>query len=98
MSWTPHTPRLQSRAQETILPPAGEATDRLVTQLGVIEPSAWFERAIAGLLLAANKRRLRAIVAVAYTTRPQGQSEAVGPSLSGKGRLNIHSVELVTPA
>ena len=33
----------------------------------VIEPSAWFERAIAGLLLAADKRRLRAIVAVAPT-------------------------------
>ena len=59
----------------TILTPAAEATDRVITQgcalaraiegIGVIEPSAWFERAIAGLLLAAYKRRLRAIVGAA---------------------------------
>jgi hypothetical protein len=45
--------------EETLLPkPTIEA-------LGFIEPSAWFERAISGLLLAAYKRRLRAIVPVA---------------------------------
>ena len=40
---------------------------RAIEAIGVIEPSAWFDRAIASLLLAAYKRRLRAIVAVAPT-------------------------------
>lgn len=32
---------------------------RAIEALGTIEPSGWFERAIAGLLLAAYKRQLR---------------------------------------
>jgi len=52
-----------------------DPTDRIVAQsralvraieaLGTIEPSGPFERALACLLMAAYKRRLRAIVAVA---------------------------------
>ncbi len=41
---------------------------RAIEALGTIEPSGWFERAISRLLLAAYKRRLRAIV----TTAPSG--------------------------
>ena len=37
----------------------------IVEALGTIEPSGWFERAIAGLLSAGYKQRLRAIVAAA---------------------------------
>jgi hypothetical protein len=40
----------------------GRALVRAVESLGVIEPTAWFERAIARLLLAAYKRRPRAII------------------------------------
>jgi hypothetical protein len=43
----------------------GKAIVRAIEALGTIEPSGPFERAIAGLLLAAYKRRLRAIVKVA---------------------------------
>ena len=73
---TPRSP-FASSLHRTILIPTVDATERVITQgralvcaieaIGVIEPSAWFERAIAGLLLAAYKRRLRAIVAVAPT-------------------------------
>ena len=42
----------------------GRALVRAIKALGTIEPSGWFERKIAGLLLAAYKRRLRAIVAM----------------------------------
>ena len=38
---------------------------RAIEALGTIEPSGPFERAIAGLLLAVYKRRLRAIVETA---------------------------------
>ena len=71
------TRRLPFHTQRTILAWAGDATEHGITQgqalvraievIGIIEPSAWFERAIAGLLLAAYKRRLRAIVAVEPT-------------------------------
>ena len=42
----------------------GKALVRAIEALGTIEPSGPFERAIAGLLLAAYKRRLRGIVEV----------------------------------
>ena len=38
---------------------------RAIEALGTIEPGGPFERAIAGLLLAAYKRRLRGIVEIA---------------------------------
>jgi len=43
----------------------GRALVRAIEALGTIEPSGWFERAMAGLLQAAYKRRLRAIIAAA---------------------------------
>jgi len=43
----------------------GKALVRAIEALGTIEPSCPFERAIAKLLLAAYKRRLREIVEVA---------------------------------
>jgi hypothetical protein len=43
----------------------GRALVRVIEALGTIEPTGWFERPIAGLLLAAYKRRLRGIVKVA---------------------------------
>lgn len=45
----------------------GRALVRAIEALGVIEPTAWFERAIASLLLAAYKRRLRAIIGAVPT-------------------------------
>lgn len=39
-------------------------TDRAIEPLGTIEPSGPFERALARLLMAAYKRRRRAIVKV----------------------------------
>ena len=42
----------------------GRALVRAIEALGTIEPSGWFERLIASLLLAAYKRRLRGIVEV----------------------------------
>ncbi len=38
---------------------------RAIEALGTIEPSGWSERALAGLLMAAYKRQLRAIIAAA---------------------------------
>ena len=43
----------------------GRALVRAIEAIGTIDTTGWFERAIAGLLLAAYKRRLRAVVAVA---------------------------------
>ena len=43
----------------------GRALVRAIEAIGTIQPSGWFERAIARLLLAAYKQRLRAIVAAA---------------------------------
>ena len=43
----------------------GQALVRAIEALGTIEPSSPFERAMASLLLAAYKRRLRGIVEVA---------------------------------
>jgi hypothetical protein len=43
----------------------GKALARAIAALETIEPSGWFERAIAGLLLLAYRRRLRGIVEVA---------------------------------
>ena len=43
----------------------GKALVRAIEAPGTIEPSGWFERAIARLLLAGYKRRLRAIVGAA---------------------------------
>ena len=43
----------------------GKALVRAIEALGTIEPSGPFERAIAGLLQMAYKRRLRAIVVAA---------------------------------
>jgi hypothetical protein len=43
----------------------GRALVRAIEGISAILPSAWFERAIAGLLLAAYKPRLRAITAAA---------------------------------
>jgi hypothetical protein len=40
----------------------GRALVRAIEALGIIEPSGWFERTLARLLLAGYKRRLRAIV------------------------------------
>jgi hypothetical protein len=40
----------------------GRALVRAIEASGVIDPSTWFERAIAGLLLAAYKPRLRATI------------------------------------
>lgn len=40
----------------------GRALVRAIEALGIIEPSGWFERALARLLLAGYKHRLRAIV------------------------------------
>jgi hypothetical protein len=42
----------------------GKALARAIAVLEIIEPSGWFERAIAGLLLLAYRRRLRGIVEV----------------------------------
>ena len=41
----------------------GRALVHAIEGLRVIEPSGWFERAIAGLLLAAYRRRLKMIIA-----------------------------------
>ena len=43
----------------------GRALVRAIEALGTIEPSGPFERIIAGLLMAAYKRRLRAIIGAA---------------------------------
>ena len=43
----------------------GRALVHAIEGLRVIEPSGWFERAIAGLLLAAYRRRLKMIIATA---------------------------------
>ncbi len=40
----------------------GQALVRAIEALDTIEPSGWSERALAGLLMAAYKRRLRAII------------------------------------
>ena len=40
----------------------GQALVRAIEAMGTIEPSGLFERAIAGLLLAGYKRRLKAII------------------------------------
>jgi hypothetical protein len=45
----------------------GRALVRAIEALGTIEPTGPFERALARLLLAAYKRRLRAIVKVVPT-------------------------------
>ena len=58
----------------------GRALVGAVEALGIIEPSAWSERAIAGLLLEAYKRRLRAILGVAPAwvgDRILGASESI---------------------
>ena len=54
-------------ARRTMLATVVDATDRVITQaralvraieaIGIIEPSAWFERAIAGPLLADHELR-----------------------------------------
>jgi hypothetical protein len=44
------------------LPAQGKALVRAIEALGTIEPTGPFERALARLLMAAYKRRLRAIV------------------------------------
>ncbi|MCK4472258.1 MAG: hypothetical protein KAW49_10780 [Anaerolineae bacterium] len=44
----------------------GRALVRAIEALGTIEPTGPFERALARLLLAAYKRRLRAIVEAAF--------------------------------
>ena len=43
----------------------GRALVHAIEWLRVVEPSGWFERAIAGLLLAAYRRRLKMIIAAA---------------------------------
>ena len=43
----------------------GKALARAIAAMETIEPSGWFERAVAGLLLSAYRRRLRGIVEVA---------------------------------
>jgi hypothetical protein len=43
----------------------GKALARAIAAMETIEPSGWFERAIAGLLLLAYRRRLRGIVETA---------------------------------
>jgi hypothetical protein len=43
----------------------GKALARAIAAMEIIEPSDWFERAIAGLLLSAYRRRLRGIVEAA---------------------------------
>lgn len=43
----------------------GRALVRAIEAIGTIDTTGWFERLNAGLLLAAYKRRLRAVVAVA---------------------------------
>ena len=45
----------------------GRALVRAIEALEIIEPTAGFERAIAGLLAKAYKRRLRAIIAAVPT-------------------------------
>jgi hypothetical protein len=45
----------------------GKALVRAIEALGTIEPTGPFERALAHLLMAAYKRRLRAIVRVVPT-------------------------------
>jgi hypothetical protein len=58
----------------------GRALVRAIEALGTIEPSGLFERLIAGLLLAAHKRRLRGLVEKApgwVVERIVGASEGV---------------------
>ncbi len=43
----------------------GKVLVRAIEALGVIEPSGWFERALAGILMAVYKRRLQGIIATA---------------------------------
>ena len=59
----------------------GRALVRAIEALGTIQPSGPFERALARLLIAAHKRRLRGIVAVA----PVWASEEM-PSASERGK------------
>ena len=42
----------------------GKALVRAIEAIGTIEPSGWFERMIARLLLAAYKQRLKGAIAV----------------------------------
>jgi hypothetical protein len=60
---------------------------RAVEALGTIEPTGWFERAIAGLLLASYKRRLRAIVEVA----PEWVTEKIlsASELAGERKVTV---------
>ena len=59
----------------------GRALVRAIEALGTIEPTGWFERLIAGLQLAAYKRRLRATVEVSpewVVERILSASERIG--------------------
>ena len=59
----------------------GRALARAIEALGTIDPTGPFERAIAGLLLTAYKRRLKSIVGAApswVSERIQSASERVG--------------------
>ncbi len=53
-----------SELTETILE-QGKALVRAIEALGTIEPSGWFERMLAGILMAVYKQRLRGIVETA---------------------------------
>jgi hypothetical protein len=54
----------------------GKALARAIAALETIEPSGWFERAIAGLLLLVYRRRLRGIVEVAPEWMAKGIQSA----------------------
>ena len=73
----------------------GRALVRAIEALGIVEPSGWFERAIAGLLLAGYKRRLRAVVEVAPSWVGEEipcASERIG---DGPHRLDLSGVNLL---
>ena len=62
----------------------GRALVHAIEGLRIIDPSGWFERAIAGLLLAAYRRRLKTIIGTAPTWvggRILSAAEGVGQPL-----------------
>jgi hypothetical protein len=66
----------------------GRALLRTIEALGTIEPSGPFERALARLLIATYKRRLRATLAVApawVSEEILSASECMGDRRAGRG-------------
>jgi hypothetical protein len=66
----------------------GRALVRTTEALETIEPSAWFERTIARLLVTAYKRRLRAIIGAAPPD--VGDAILVASGRTAEGGVMLH--------